>query len=199
MTGLDPYEAARQAPVPPLPLSEEPIYQAGEALQKGAEKVLQPSGILPPLASDIARGVGSVGGNIITAMIPGGAALIPLQGIGEAAQTAVQKGATPLQSERAAQLGTIAGITDFVDLLLPSLGGSTGKALGLISRVGLRALEGVLVEGGQEGLQQYIQNLIARGIYKPDQDVLGRCDPQCISWGDSGRGNLGSYWRSCSA
>ncbi len=168
--GKDIQEAVQEPPVPAGPLTEEPLYQAGQAVQRRAEEILRPSGSLHPLVQDVARGFGSVGANIASAFIPGGAAMIPLQGIGEAAQTAVQKGATPDQQERAARLGTVAGITDFADLLLPSLG-STGKALGLVGRVGLRALEGAFVEGGQEGLQQFIQNAIAQGVYKPDQDL----------------------------
>jgi hypothetical protein len=91
-------------------------------------------------------------------------------GSGEAAERAVAAGATPQQIALATRYGTVAGATDVVDALLPALG-TTGKALGFVKRVGYSIVAGALAEGGQEGVQQLIQNAIARGIYKPDQDL----------------------------
>lgn len=162
-------------PVPARPVTEEPFYQVGEAISKGTEEALAPQNVFHPLGRDVLRGFGSVVGNIGTAIIPGvgpaaTALSLPAQGAGEAAQTAVKRGATPEQQRQAATLGNIAGATDLVDVALPLLG-STGRVAGLIGKVGARVLYGALAEGGQEGLQQFIQNAIAKGVYKPDQDL----------------------------
>jgi hypothetical protein len=159
-------EQAMAAPMPAPSLETTGPYQAGEAVSRATQEFLQPSGALNAVVQDIARGFGSVAGSIASAP-----ALGPIfGGKGEAAQMAIEKGATPEQQERAVQLGTVAGATDYADLLLANLG-STGRALGFLKRVGLRAAEGVFVEGGQEGLQQFIQNVIARGVYNPNQDL----------------------------
>lgn len=160
---------------PPLrPVQQEPGWQAAQVFQTGVESLVPDRNILNPVVSDIAGGFGSVAGNIATSMIPGiRATTIPsliLQGGGQQAEDAIQKGATEEQIRRASQLGNISGATEFADLLLPQLG-TTGKTLGLIRRVGLRTLEGAFIEGGQEGLQQFIQNIIAKGVYNPKQDL----------------------------
>lgn len=147
------------------------LYQAGEAASKATQEYLPDRKILNSVVGDIASGLGSVVGSAASSLIPGyGFLSIPAQGMGEAAERAVKAGATPEQQLRAAQFGTIAGATDFADIALFTMG-TTGKALGLLKKVGVRALEGALLEGGQEGLQQFIQNAVAKGVYKPDQDL----------------------------
>src|SRR5678816_765947 len=57
---------------PAEPVSQSPLYQAGESLSKGTEQLLQPDKtVLNPVVGDIASGLGSVGGNILTSLIPG--------------------------------------------------------------------------------------------------------------------------------
>src|SRR5262245_23178527 len=159
------------------PAAETPLYQAGEAASVSGRQFVGPKRAeLPQLVQDIASAAGSVAGNIGVASIPGiGPGLMVAgatqQGSGEAAERAIKAGATERQIATASSLGSLPGATEFADALLPTLG-STGKALGLIRRVGLRALEGAFIEGGQEGLQQLIQNMIAQGVYKPDQDIM---------------------------
>lgn len=148
------------------------LYKAGEAVS-GAFGESQK--ILHPLVEDVLGGVGSVGTNILTSLVPvAGPALAVAsalgQGSGEAAERAIKAGATEKQIAQSTGLGQVPGATEFVDALLPKLG-STGKVLGFVKRVGLRVIEGALVEGGQEGVQQLMQNAIAKGIYKPEQDL----------------------------
>lgn len=160
-------------PEGPRPVDQEPLYKAGQAMSDWLDTgPLKSRHVLNPLFEDVMAGTGSVGANILTALVsPAGALMsLPAMGAGEAAERAVKAGVTPEQQSQAGAFGSIAGATDLIDIALPFLG-TAGKVLGLIKRVGLRALEGALIEGGQEGLQQFIQNVIAKGIYKPDQDL----------------------------
>ena len=152
--------------------SEEILQKAGIGVQKWGQEQFPITPGAEGLTADVARGFGSLGANIALSMVsPAAGALGAVaQGQGQQAQDAIEKGATPEQITRAAHLGTIAGATEFVDAALPFLG-TPAKLAGLIGKVGARVLEGVFIEGGQEGLQQFIQNAIAKGIYKPDQDL----------------------------
>lgn len=156
-------------PPPPkaaaVDLSTLPTYQVGERISKAIGSD-QPSPILHPIATDVARGFGSMIAGIPTSVL-GGPLLAER---GEAAQRAVEAKATPEQQALAQSLGSVAGATEFADMLLLSAG-SAGRAAGLLRRVGANVLRGVAIEGGQEGLQRFIQNLIARGVYKPEQDL----------------------------
>lgn len=158
----------------PLPVTQNPAYQLGTSISEATSGALPDRNILNPVVRDVAGGFGSVAGNIATSLIPGVRTLaVPSllsQGAGEAAERAVKAGATEDQIRRAAGFGNISGATEFADLLLLNLG-STGKALGLLSRVGLRTAQGAFIEGGQEGLQQFIQNVISKGVYNPKQDL----------------------------
>jgi hypothetical protein len=159
-------------------VTENPLYTAGQSVSSAMNKALPDRNILNPVVSDVAGGFGSVAGNIATAMIPvAGPGLSVLsnltgQGMGSQVDDAVKAGATEDQIRRAASLGQGAGATEFVDALLPAFLGSTGKSLGFIKRVGLRVAEAAFIEGGQEGLQQFIQNAIAKGIYAPKRDLM---------------------------
>ena len=92
-------------------------------------------------------------------------------GAGEASERAIAAGATPGEQTAATGLGAIVGVTEvlpvfkFIDNL--------GKPLtdGIMSR-----LRRVAATGGAEGLQeasaQVAQNLIAKGLYDPEQGVF---------------------------
>jgi hypothetical protein len=164
-------EIGRLAAVPAQKLNENPLFRTGEAIENFGKEALSPRPGFegPTWTRDIGSGFGSmVTGVGISMLNPTAAGLMFVTaGSSEAADRAIKAGATPAQIERAAKFGTVAGATDVVDALLPALG-STGKALGLIGRVGYAVIAGALAEGGQEGLQQFIQNAVARGIYKPD-------------------------------
>lgn len=158
----------------PRPVKEDPLWQTAEAVEKFTEPLIGPApGWEKSWTGDIGAGFGSMAAGILTSMVSGPTALMLFAtgGMGEAAERAEKAGATPEQVAQATRLGTIAGATDVVDALLPALG-STGKALGFVQKVGVRAVAGALAEGGQEGLQQFIQNAIAKGVYKPDQDYF---------------------------
>lgn len=171
MAGRDIDEAvvtARQT-AQPVPATEHPLYQTAETISGALPK---DKGVLNPVVRDVASGFGSVAGNIGSMMIPGynllGIPNVVAQGAGEATERAVKANATPEQIQRAASFGNISGATEFADALLIN-SGSWGRAASLVGRVGMRALKGAFIEGGQEGLQQFIQNVIAQQIYKPEQ------------------------------
>lgn len=157
-------------------VAETPLYKAGQAIEDLGNETLAPKpGWENSWTADIGQGAGSMAAGIGVSMIPGigpaaSGALFTAAGMGEAADKAVKSGASNDQIQRATLLGGVAGATDLVDALLPMLG-STGKALGFLKRMGIAAVKGALMEGGQEGLQQFMQNAIAKGIYKPDQDL----------------------------
>lgn len=159
---------------PPRPVTEDPVYAAGTAIRDVGAKYLGPSpGWENSWTRDISGGFGSVGTGIGVSLLSPAAAMLMFAtgGQGEAAERAVKAGATPEQVQLATRLGTGAGALDVVDALLPHLG-SSGRAIGFIKKVGLPVIAAALAEGGQEGLQQFIQNAIAKGIYKPDQDLM---------------------------
>jgi hypothetical protein len=160
--------------VGPLDPTKNPLMIAGKAVQNFGKAALAPApGWEGSWTRDIAGGFGSLFGNIGMSLLSPGAAALSMvtAGSGEAYDTAIQKGATAEQAARAAQLGTVPGATDMVDMMLGSLG-TTGKVAGFIKRVGTRAIKGAIAEGGQEGFQQFLQNAISKGVYKPDQDLM---------------------------
>ena len=160
--------------IEPHDVTDNVLYKTGDVIEKFGSSILTPrKGWEDSWIAGIGSGFGSVGAAIVMNTISPVAAglMFVTAGSGEAVEKAVKNGATNEQIARAAQFGTIAGATDVVDVLLPSFGGSPGKLAGYMSKFGWSAVKGVLAEGGQEGFQEWMQNLIAKKIYKPDQDV----------------------------
>jgi hypothetical protein len=155
------------------PLEAHVFYRAGDFVQDlGKEALAARPGFEGSWTRDVGAGFGSVFSGLgLSLLSPGAATLMYVTaGQGEAADRAIKAGATEEQIRRAAKFGTIAGATDVVDLLLPMLG-TTGRAAGFIKRVGLGAIKGAFAEGGQEGIQELIQNAIAQNVYNPNQDL----------------------------
>lgn len=166
--------------LPTLPVAQSTPYKLAQTIENALP---QDKGILNPVVRDVASGFGSVGANIGMSLIPGMRAIalptVVAQGAGESAERAVKAGATEDQIRRAAALGNIAGATEFADFMLPHLG-TYGKVADFIGKVGAKAVKGAFIEGGQEGLQQFIQNAIAKGIYKPDQNLIDYGGPDSV-------------------
>lgn len=158
----------------PGQIEASPLYRGGKALEDWMEATFGSNKQLHPLVEDVMAGFGSLAGNVapmfLRGMGPAAIATTPMQGAGEAVDRAIKAKATPEQIARAGSLGNVSGATEFLDAMLPTLG-STGKIAGLIGKVGYKILAGAFIEGGQEGLQQFTQNLISRGIYNPKQDL----------------------------
>jgi hypothetical protein len=157
-----------------LPAPMRPLYRAGTLGQKWIDDKFQNApGWEKGFYHDLTAGAGSMAAGLGLGMIPGvGPALagttFVASDVGQQYEDAIKHGATEDQALRAASLGTVPGATNMADLLLPKLG-TPGKVLSLIKRVGLRAVEGAFVEGGQEGLEQFLQNVIAKKIYDPNR------------------------------
>jgi hypothetical protein len=154
-------------------VAEDPFYRAGQAVEDTVKFTPEPGFEGESWTKDIAGGVGSVGGAIGLSLLNAPLAMgsFLLGGAGEAADRAQKAKATDEQTRSAAMLGNVAGATDVVDALLPTLGGA-GKAASAVGRVARRVAIGAGAEGAQEGAQQAAQNLIAQQVYKLDQDLM---------------------------
>lgn len=82
-------------------------------------------------------------------------------GAGEARQAAEAAGATEEQRRLATALGAPTGL---LDILAPNIGPMKSMITTALARGG--------IEGATEAAQKISQNLIARGVYNPEQDVL---------------------------
>jgi len=96
-------------------------------------------------------------------------------GAGEQVERAIEAGATPEQRLRASLFGGATGITEALPIELAF--SRTMKLMpGSIMNQGLQLIRNAAITGGVEGAQEaaqtYLQNLIARGIYKPDQELI---------------------------
>lgn len=170
---------------PRIPTEETPLYQAGKSLQETAEKTLPAAkGMENSVGRNLAEGVGSLLGGVAVSAFGGpvtGAAYFAAQGSGEAVDRAIRAGATEDQILKAAAGGLLPGITDSapIEVLLGRIPGPTGAIARMIppgeigtaikaaAKIGWQAL----IEGIQEGGQEFLQNVIAKDIYKPDQQL----------------------------
>lgn len=185
--GLDPAQATEQAiattpgPVGATNPAEHSLFKAGQAVSGVLNEAIPytpaPEGTAKRLGEDVAGGLASVAGNVGAFFVPGVGPLVAtgsilFQGPGEAVDNAIQAGATPEQQVRAAQLGFGPGLLEFADLALPYLPGTTLKGvLGKLPPRAIKMLEGMFIEGGTEGVQQFLQNAIAQYVYNPQQQL----------------------------
>lgn len=101
-----------------------------------------------------------------------GAGLGAAAGAGEARIGAEAKGATGSERALATALGTPVGL---LDMLAPNMGrvkSVLGKELGTYQSMMTTALARGGVEGATEAAQKIAQNLIARGVYDPNQPLF---------------------------
>ena len=183
----DPIAEARAA-IPPE-ITERPLYQAGEAVSEAVEQAFPGApGYHDSLGRTLGRGLGSVAAGVAVGLASGPAAPVTLgalfgaAGAGEAADRAIGEGAGDAAASTAARLGVLAGSTDIVpiEILLRRMPAPARRAVEAVAqrvggervaafagRVGLQTV----VEAVQEGGQQTLQNLIAREVYKPEQEL----------------------------
>jgi hypothetical protein len=168
-------EAAAQAQyhlAPGYDPTQTPLYKVGAGMSQFAQDKLKPSQDLGTVG-DIASGFGSLGASVAPALLgPAGLALstasMPFGGSAEAAERARKVGASPSEVLRSAVGGMAPGATDLIDIGLARFGINPEAAKG-VRRGLLRLIEGGVIEGGQEYIQQVLQNYVAQSVYKPDQ------------------------------
>ncbi len=106
-------------------------------------------------------------------------------GAGEARTRAEQEGATADQRGTATALGTIPGALEaFAPIRILSRIPTASKA------AGVEAVKRAMIAGGEEAAQEaasgFAQNLIAKGIYKPDQALIEGLGEQAAYGGATG-------------
>lgn len=166
------------------PVQESGAYRAGEAIAEKGDIFPAREGYEDSPGRMLGEGVGSLAAGVGLSVVPGGQVAAPaafmLSGAGEAVENAVQKGATEDQIIEAARLGNIPGLTDSVPIevllgRIPLPGGKLitipttmlGSALKVAGKIGVQGV----IEGIQEGGQQFLQNMISKHVHSPDQDL----------------------------
>ena len=147
---------------------EEAARKGIAGLAEPAKKYLAPSSqeVGESISSQLASGVGStlpffVAGPLGAAGRIGAGALGISAGAGEARQAAEAEGATKEQRSTATLYGAPTGL---LDILAPNIAPFKSLLVTAAARGG--------VEGLTEAAQKVAQNLIAKGIYKPEQEIL---------------------------
>ena len=112
-----------------------------------------------------AAGPLGVAGRVAAAGMAGAA------GAGEARISAEQAGATPEQRATATGLGTVVGFSELLPVFhfIDKLGGDIKQGAFAVIR---RAAATGGAEGAQEAAARVAQNLIAKGVYKPEQSII---------------------------
>jgi hypothetical protein len=171
-----------------LPEGAEDVVRGGiKAVGGAVQDYVSPDiGIGDSIPRKLSEGVGSFVGLAGVSMLNpyAGAALAVSAGAGEASERARAAGAT--EDERS--LAALAGIFPGALELLPI------KFLQVLGKDGVRSILNttarVLTEGGVEAAQEtttaIIQNLIAQGIYKPDQKLIEGVGEQAALGGTVG-------------
>ena len=153
------------------------LQQAGEAMTEYSQRPgLQPApGWENGLTDKVAGALGTTSLFLATSVlgrgsIPAGSLLGSYMSAGEAFDEAVRQGATPEQIKQAVRIAGLGGTTEPfpIEVILNRIPMPlVGKAVGIFGRI----LAKVAAEGGQEVVQQGIQNFSERYVYNPDQDM----------------------------
>ncbi|MCC6306639.1 MAG: DUF882 domain-containing protein, partial [Rhodobacteraceae bacterium] len=185
---LDEYEAYKGEHAS---ASDMGFYQLGQAAQEWGESLFPAGeGYEESIGRQLGGGIGSVAAGLAGMFLNPGVstALFTLAGSGEAIQRAIDSGmATDSQAIMAGLAGLGPGATDMipVEVLFRTMKVPPQVAnpiLAYIGRVGLASFTQALTEGGQEGAQQFLQNLIAQQTYDPNQP-LGEGVPESMALG----------------
>ncbi|MBY3038940.1 PBECR3 domain-containing polyvalent protein [Rhizobium laguerreae] len=173
---LPPAEAVEQlGPMfePALKVASEAFQKGGEATQEfGASLIPAAPGMEESTGREIGSGLGSLLTIIATAYVGGPIAAGGVggaMGAGEASANAREAGQDEDTQTIAAFWGLLPGLTDAfpVERLLNNHALKSGLAA-LLRSVAKQAA----TEGGQEAIQQIMQNAIASNLYAPDKSLL---------------------------
>jgi hypothetical protein len=129
------------------------------------------------VAPKLGQAVGSVLGIAATRGLGRGAPLTTGMGAGagEQIERSIEAGATPQQRMQSAGLGAFVGLTEALPVELAFA--RTMKLMpGSVMNQGLQIVRNAALTGGveaaQEAAQNFLQNLIAKNVYKPDQELI---------------------------
>jgi len=175
-------------------LPDETEKNIRQAVDRGAAALKAPFAAAPGYEETVGRKFGESVGSILPflAMGPlgavGRAGMVGMgvgAGAGEARIRAEQENATPEQRSTATALGTIPGAFEaFAPMqILNRL--STPIKAGITNRI-QRALVAGGEEAAQEAASQIAQNLIAKGVYKPDQAIIEQVGESAAYGGATG-------------
>jgi hypothetical protein len=129
------------------------------------------------VAPKLGQAVGSVLGLAATRGIGRGAPLATGMGAGagEQIERAMEAGAAPATRLEAALYGGATGITEAIPIEL-AFGRAMKLMPGSIMNQGLQLIRNAAITGGVEGAQEvaqgFLQNLISKNLYKPDQQLI---------------------------
>lgn len=129
------------------------------------------------IAPKLGQAVGSVLGLAATRGIGRGAPLATGMGAGagEQIERAMEAGAAPAVRLEAALAGGATGITEAIPIEL-AFGRAMKLMPGSIMNQGLQLIRNAAITGGVEGAQEvaqgFLQNLISKNLYKPDQELV---------------------------
>lgn len=156
------------------PVKDRSLYQAGETIEQFGRGILPPKpGYEQSAGRQLGEGLGSMlGAAGLTLLNPlVGYSTFTLAGAGEAIDRAIKEGASEADILSAARLGLIPGLTDAAPIETLLKGGigirNVGAVLASVGKIAAQAG----IEFVQEGTQKVLQNLIAREVYKPTQDL----------------------------
>ena len=163
-------------------LPEEQELATRRAINEYATAARKPFEATPGYEDTIGRKLGEGVGSFLPLVplmaagplgVAGAGALSLGAGAGEARIGAEQAGATPEQISRATLLGNIPGAFDLITparILKRVAEPIKAGAVAMVKRAFVAGGE----EAAQEAAQQIAQNLIAKGVYKPDQELLAQ-------------------------
>jgi hypothetical protein len=118
-----------------------------------------------------AKGLGAAQGAQRVAQLAATTPIAGAMGAGEARERAVAAGATPEQIQTATTAGVVPGLAEMLPIERIFRKMPDELKGGILERV-KRALVTGGFEGAQEAASAVAQNLIARGIYKPSQELI---------------------------
>ena len=175
-------------------LPEEQERAARQYIDRGAAALKAPFAAAPGYEETVGRKFGEAAGSILPFIatgpfgMAGRAAMVGMgvgAGAGEARIRAEQEGATPEQRSTATALGTIPGAFEvFAPMQI------LGRLSAPIQQGIMASVKRALVAGGEEAAQeaasQIAQNLIAKGVYKPDQAIIEQVGESAAYGGATG-------------
>ena len=152
-----------------------------DAIKEYAGIAKKPFAAAPGYEESVGRKLGEAGGSTLPFFALGplgapgvvaGAGLGVAAGAGEAREAAEQKGATAEERRTATLLGAPTGLLDIIAPEVPVLTRVLKKELGPIQSMMATAAARGGIEGATEASQKIAQNLIARGVYDPNQPIM---------------------------